>query len=73
MSFVVECGHGLEFFFFFFFGLLFRAAPGAYGGSQAWGQIGAINTGLHHSHEGCEPRLQPTPTTAHSNAGCLTH
>ena len=33
--------------FFFFFP--FRAAPLAYGGSQARGQIGAIAAGLHHS------------------------
>ena len=29
---------------------LFKAAPMAYGGSQAGGQIGAIAAGLHHSH-----------------------
>ena len=28
---------------------LFRAAPVAYGVSQAWGQIGAVATGLCHS------------------------
>ena len=38
--------------------LLFRAAPGAYGGSQARGIIGATSAGLHHSH---------------SKAGSLTH
>ena len=40
-----------------------RAAPGAYGGSQARGQILAIAAGLHHSHSNAEsePRLQPTP------------
>ena len=40
-----------------------RAAPAAYGGSQARGLIGAIATGLHHSHSnsGSEPHLQPTP------------
>ena len=39
------------------------AAPAAYGGSQARGLIGAVATGLHHSHSnaGSEPRLQPTP------------
>ena len=30
----------------------FRAAPKAYGSSQARGQIGAIATGLHHSRVG---------------------
>ena len=29
---------------------LFRAIPEAYGGSQTRGQIGAVATGLHHSH-----------------------
>ena len=45
------------------FVLLFRAAPAAYGSSQARGQIGATAAGLHHSHGnmGSEPRLQPTP------------
>ena len=45
------------FFFFFFFGL-FSVLPLAYGGSQARGRIGAVTTGLHHSH---------------SNARSLTH
>ena len=42
--------------------LLFRAAPAAYGGSQARGLIRAIATGLHHSHSntGSKPHLQPT-------------
>ena len=42
----------------FFLLLLFRAAPAAYGGSQAWGQIRAATAGLHHSH---------------SNTGSWTH
>ena len=54
----------LSYFFFFF--CLFAiswAAPAAYGGSQAWGRIGAVATGLHQSHSnaGSELRLQPTP------------
>ena len=61
-------------FFFFFFFLSFcllsavvvaisRAAPAAYGGSQARGPVGAVATGLRQSHSnaGSEPRLQPTP------------
>ena len=32
------------------FALLFRAAPMAYGGSQARGRIGATAAGLHHGH-----------------------
>ena len=53
--------------FFAVFGVLFfaffRAAPEAYGGSQARGQIGATAAGLHHSHSnaGSEPNLRPTP------------
>ena len=48
-------------FYFILFFCLFaisRAAPVAYGGSQARGLIGAVAAGLHHSH---------------SNAGSLTH
>ena len=50
-------------FFFFFLVLFFRAAPTAYGSSQARGQIGAAAAGLHHSHSnvGSMLRLQPTP------------
>ena len=41
----------------------FRAALAAYGGSQARGVIGAVATGLYHSHSDArsEPHLQPTP------------
>ena len=42
-------------FFFFFFGLFYRAAPEAYGGSQPRGQIGAVAAGLHHSHSNVVP------------------
>ena len=62
---VVPCGAGENcfFVFFFFFFLAFRAAPAAYGGSQAWGGIRVAAAGLHHSHSnpGSGPRLQPTP------------
>ena len=49
---------------------LFRAAPSAYGGSQARGLIRAVATGLHQSHSNAksEPRLQ-----LHSNSVSLTH
>ena len=42
---------------------LYRATPAAYRGPQARGQIGAVATGLHHSHsnKGSELCLQPTP------------
>ena len=52
-----------NFFFFFCLFAFSKAAPVAYGGSQARGLIGAVATGLHHSHSnvGSEPCLQPTP------------
>ena len=40
--------------FFFVCFLLFRAAPAADGGSQAWGQIRATAAGLHHRHSNAE-------------------
>ena len=51
------------------------ATPAAYGGSQARGPIRAIAAGLHQSHSNTrsKPRLQPTYTTAHGDAGSLTH
>ena len=47
----------------FYFILLFRAAPAAYGISQARGWIGAAAASLYHSHSNnrSELRLQPTP------------
>ena len=50
-------------FYLFIYFCLFRAAPTAYQGSQARGPIGAVATGLHHSHSntGSEPHLRPTP------------
>ena len=47
----------------FIFGLLFRAAPAAYGGSQVRGLIRAAAASLRHSHSKArsEPRLRPTP------------
>ena len=49
--------------YFFFFFVFSRAAPTAYGGSQARGLIKAIAAGLHHSHSNArsKPCLQPTP------------
>ena len=62
------CGSAVYLFFYFFifffvFLLFLWAAPTAYGGSQARGQIGAVAIGLRQSHSngGSEPRLQPTP------------
>ena len=50
-------------FLIFFFFLLFRAAPTAYGSSQARGRIRATAAGLCHSHNnaGSKPCLWPTP------------
>ena len=52
-------------FFFYYYSLcLFRAAPAAYGGSQARGPIGTVGSLiLRHSHNnsGSEPNLQSTP------------
>ena len=51
-------GLGGFFFCFFVFSFVFRAAPVAYGRSQARGQIGAIATGLGHNRS--ELCLRPT-------------
>ena len=58
----------LLFFFFFFFFLVFLPllglVPQQYGGSQAWGLIGAVANGLYHSSHsnvGSELSLRPTP------------
>ena len=42
--------------------VFFRAAPAAYGGSQARGQIRATAAGLHHNpgNTGSESHLRPT-------------
>ena len=47
---------------FFFFFAVSKAAPEAYGGSQARGLIRAVAAGLHHSHSnaGSKPCLRPT-------------
>ena len=55
-------GFDLHFPFFFSF-FLIRAAPAAYGSSQARGLIGAVVSGLRQSHGNAEsePHLRPTP------------
>ena len=55
-----------EIIFYFFYFYLFpfpRAAPAAYGGSQARGRIRAVATSLHQSYSntGSEPHLRPIP------------
>ena len=44
---------------FIYLFIYFRAAPAAYGDSQARGRIRAVAAGLYHSHSnsGSEPRL----------------
>ena len=54
----------MQFFFnFFFFFAFSKAAPVAYGGSQARGLIRAVAAAIHHSHSntGSKPHLRPTP------------
>ena len=52
----------VEFLFFLSF-CLFKAAPVAYGGSQARGLIGAVAAGLRQSHSNTRSKLclRPTP------------
>ena len=52
-----------EFYYYYYYFGSFRAAPVAYGDSQARGWIGAATAGLHRSHSnvGAKPRLWPTP------------
>ena len=45
-----------------------RAAPSAYGGSQARSRIGVVAAGLGHSHSNAG-----TYSTAHGNTRSLTH
>ena len=46
----------------------------AYGGSQAWGWIGAVVSSIHHSHSNTRTQTTfATYTIAHSNAISLTH
>ena len=54
------CIHPDSLFFFQSF-CLFRAAPMAYGVSQARDEIRAVAASLYHSNARHEPRLLPTP------------
>ena len=55
----------------FFFWSFSRAAPMAYGGSQARGLIGALAAGLGQSPSNAA--ASATYTTAHGNTRSLTH
>ena len=58
---------------FFFFGL-FRAAPETYEGFQTRGPIRAVATSLRQSHSNAGSiAVSAAYTTAHGNAGSLTH
>ena len=66
-----------ETFFFFLVFCLLRAAPVAYGDSQARVLVGAVAASLHQSHSQRQIHqircASATYTTAHGNAGSLTH
>ena len=57
-------GFPSSFFFFVFFFAIFWAAPTAYGGSQARGPIGAVASGLRHSHSNTGSELHLLQFTA---------
>ena len=48
---------GGSYLFVYLFIWLFRAAPAAYGGSRARGEIRAIAAGLHYSHSNARSKL----------------
>ena len=50
-------------FFFFVFLPFLGPLPAAYAGSQVRGLIGAVASGLRHSHSnaGSKPHVRPTP------------
>ena len=59
--------------FYLFIYLIFRAAPAAYGSSQARGWIGATAGAMPQSQQHRIWAESVTYTTAHSNARSLTH
>ena len=46
----IVIANGFYFLLNYYYFCLFRAAPAAYGDSQARGQIRVVAAGLHHSH-----------------------
>ena len=72
VSFVCVCN--LFFFFCLFVSLSFSRTTAAYGGSQTRGLIRAVAAGLQPEPQQCGIWAAPaTYTTAHGNAGSLTH
>ena len=59
-------------YIYFFFSFLFRAAPTAYGNSQARGWIGAATAGLQLQQLRIRA-MSATYTSAHGNARSLIH
>ena len=59
----LQCFAYTWFFGMCFFWSFFRAAPAAYGGSQARGPVRAVAASLRQgrSNAGSKPRLRPTP------------
>ena len=59
----VNVSHSNQANSFFVVVVFFRAALKAYKGSQVRSRIGAVATGLYHSHSDarCKPLRQPTP------------
>ena len=51
-----------NYYYYYYYYLLFKATPGAYGGSQARGLMGATATVLHHSHINARSEPCPQPT-----------
>ena len=72
-TYLINCkvrSKGTCFIYLFIYFWLSRAAPMAYGSSQARGQIGATAANLHHSHSNAG---SVNYTIAHGNAGSLSH
>ena len=61
LTMLIGCSYKEGFVFVFVF-CLYRAAPAAYGGSQARGLIEATAAGLHQSHSNTRSKLRLQPT-----------
>ena len=68
-----KCYCILFYFFIFYFFVFSRATPEAYGDSHVRGLIGAVAAGLRQNHSNLGSKPSETYTTAHGNAGSLTH